>query len=90
MDKSLIIKVKDWLGPKGISFFRTVKLVKGSIDTAVLRTKGPIPAHPIHFREGMQVRNFLRSCPETANWTDHDYDDRWGAIVEEVIRRENG
>lgn len=43
----------------------------------------PIP-HPVHFREGMQVRNFLRTIfGET--WTAHDYDNRWAALIEEAI-----
>jgi len=44
----------------------------------------PIP-HPVHFREGMQVRNFLRTIfGET--WTAHDYDNRWAKLVEEAIK----
>ena len=43
----------------------------------------PIP-HPVHFREGMQVRNFLRTIFGDT-WTAHDYDDRWTELIEEAI-----
>lgn len=41
--------------------------------------------HSVHFREGMQVRNFLRTLPECSGWTAHDYDERWVGLVEEAI-----
>lgn len=54
------------------------------LTEAVLRAKGEwgigIP-HPVHFREGMAVRNFLRAQPECENWDAHDLDDTWCFIV---------
>lgn len=41
--------------------------------------------HPVHFREGMQVRNFLRTLSECKDWTSHDLDDRWEGLVERAI-----
>lgn len=40
----------------------------------------------VHFQEGMRIRNWLRRQPETATWTDHDYDDRWASLTEEAIK----
>lgn len=54
------------------------------LEEAILRAKGEwgsgIP-HPVHFREGMAVRNFLRSQPECECWDAHDLDDVWMLIV---------
>ena len=41
--------------------------------------------HPIHLREGMQVRNFLRTLSMCEGWTAHDFDDRWSGLVEMAI-----
>lgn len=46
---------------------------------------GAIP-YPVHFREGMAVRNALRRIPESMGWSANDYDDRWEAIALEAIR----
>ncbi|MFH1984965.1 MAG: hypothetical protein ABIL58_24245 [Pseudomonadota bacterium] len=37
--------------------------------------------HPVHLREGMQVRNFLRDTELFPKWDAHDYDNRWSSIV---------
>ena len=44
--------------------------------------------HPVHLREGISVRNWLRTQPETAGWTDHDYDDRWQDVVLRAINED--
>ncbi len=41
--------------------------------------------HVVHFREGMNIRNWLRRQSETELWTDHNYDDRWASLAEEAI-----
>lgn len=77
-------KIRDWLGEPGIKFFRQVRDEHGTLN-AVL-TDGPIP-HPVHFREGMQVRNKLRDLTNNS-WTAHEYDDRWEKIVLEAIKEQ--
>ena len=57
----LLQAVRDWLGEGGISFFQECLDEHGRVDPIL--GDGPIP-HPVHFREGMQVRNFLRTRPE--------------------------
>lgn len=44
--------------------------------------------HAVHFKEGMQVRNFLRKLPECKGWTAHDYDERWVGLVEVALEEE--
>lgn len=48
--------------------------------------RGPRPfPHPIHFREGMWIRNRLRDSGLCRDWSDHDLDNNWAEIVEKAI-----
>ncbi len=51
---------------------------------AIHRATGNGIPHPVHFREGMQVRNFLRKATDYS-WTDHEYDNKLTGLVEEAI-----
>ena len=51
----------------------------------IVRAQYPPIPHPVHFREGMWVRNRLREITNYA-WTDHEYDDRWAELIELVIK----
>ena len=79
-DNDLIQKVQKWLGKKGISFFLNIKEKYGRIDA--IWDEGGIP-HAVHFREGMQVRNFLR---DHVDWDAHQLDNTWVEIIEEAIK----
>jgi hypothetical protein len=48
--------------------------------------RGPrlIP-HPVHFREGMQIRNWLRESGLCKDWSDHDLDNNWHRVVNKII-----
>ena len=78
----LIEKTKTWLGKKGKKFFLSVKGKHGTLNACW--SEGDIP-HPVHFREGMQVRNFMRQSNMCDDWTDHDFDDNWMPLIEEVL-----
>jgi hypothetical protein len=54
----LYAKLLAWLGYDGVAFFQMCVDTYGGMTEAVW-SEGGIP-HAIHFREGMQVRNFLR------------------------------
>lgn len=58
---TILPRMREWLGDSGEQFFR------GLVDK-----HGEIPlcpdGHPLHLREGMQVRNWLRSQPECVHW----------------------
>lgn len=84
--QNLLNIVYEWLGSEGLKFFSDMKEDYGRVDPVYM--EGGIP-HPVHFREGMQVRNFLRKQPECKNWTDHQFDDRWADIIEQVIKMED-
>jgi hypothetical protein len=59
----LALKVRLWLGEEGKQFFTRVKNEHGTfnavwMDGAKSVHEGGIP-HPVHLREGMQLRNFI-------------------------------
>lgn len=78
-----VANVKKWLGEKGIDFFRGIKKKHGRIDAVWMEDGIP---HPVHFREGMQVRNQLRTIEECNDWNAHDLDDSWVGVIEEAIK----
>jgi hypothetical protein len=41
--------------------------------------------HPVHFREGMQIRNWLRESGLCEDWSDHDLDNNWDRVVNKII-----
>jgi hypothetical protein len=81
----LIKRTVAWLKPKGIKYFRGIKKKYGCINAVwVEGGKGGIP-HLVHFREGVQVRSFMRSTKLCKDWTDHDYDNNWIDLIEKAI-----
>lgn len=80
MDR-IVAEVRDWLGVEGRNFFRDVKSKYGTLIACW--DEGGMP-HPIHFREGMQVRNHLRLLTSNS-WTADEYDNLWVGIVEKAI-----
>ena len=84
---NIIEQTRRWLGKEGISFFRKILDEHGVINACwAERYKGITIPHPVHFREGMDVRNFLRTLPECECWTAHQLDDRWAKVIEKVIK----
>lgn len=80
----IVKQVREWLSPQLFSFFRHAYEKYGTL-CAVLMVEGTNIPHPIHFREGMAVRNKLRELTNGA-WTSHEYDERWEQIVLWAIR----
>lgn len=80
IDPKLKNKVKKWLGKSGITFFFNLKKKYGSVSPVYMENGIP---HPVHWREGMQVRNFLR---KHVNWDCHKLDNQWANIIEEAIK----
>jgi hypothetical protein len=87
MEDRLVEKLREWLGEEGVDYFREVKKMHGRIDAvfAVEYGEGKYFPYSVYFREGMQVRNFLRSCEETATWSHVDYEERWLGLVAKAI-----
>ena len=75
-------RFKEWLGPDGIQWFRSIKEKHGT----VLAVWGERLPHAVHFQEGMQVRNWMRQQPEFSDKLDgHWLDDNWAEFVEKVL-----
>ncbi len=84
--KRLVQEIRDWLGRGGKKFFKAIYSEHGTL-IVVLPTQ-PVP-HPVHFREGMQVRNKLRKLTN-GSWSAHDYDNMWEEIVLAAIGVQEG
>ena len=81
----LVSHVRKFLGNDGIAFFVNCKLEYDTVSPVIV--DGPIP-HPVHLREGMQVRNAMRKSELCSTWTDHDFDNNWAEVVNQVIKKE--
>lgn len=80
---------KNWLGESGIKYFRHLEGLKGTV-IPVLKlnaSKKGIPVYPVHLREGIAIRNWLRKHTElgkTLNST--ELDDCYVDILKEAIK----
>lgn len=82
-EEKLVKRVRKWLGKGGVSFFKSMREKHGSVSPIFMEDGIP---HPVHFREGMQVRNFLRKTGLCKGWGAHDYDNNWMEIIKKAIR----
>jgi len=82
---SLVGAVTGFLRGEGLAFFRECQEKHGTVSPVL--TEGKMP-WPVHLREGMQVRNFMRKRPECEGWTDHDFDNTWKQVVELAIKEQ--
>lgn len=71
-----------WLGEAGVDFFTELWTEHGHIPL-VIKTDVPGYAHPIHFREGMQIRNWMRSNTDIP---EEEMDDRWIEFTVEALQ----
>jgi hypothetical protein len=84
VSENIIQDIRNWLGEKGINFFRDLKAKYGRVDAIWM--EGGIP-HVVHFREGMQVRNKLRELTD-GDYDAIEYDEMWVEIIERAIQTE--
>lgn len=85
--EDMIESVRKFIGDDNVRWFAHVKGLKGSVNS-VLRlnaNKKFLPVHPIHLREGMQIRNHLRRHPDSKGWNDEDFDNAWVMIINHLI-----
>jgi len=81
--QDLVQQMKRWLGEAGLKFFGDLRKKYGESFGVAVWMEGDIP-HPVHFREGMQVRNKLRDLTN-GSWTAHEYDDNWATVIEKCL-----
>lgn len=89
--ESAASKLKDWLGKDGVRYFQLLDSFTGTVSPVLKLNMARkfMPAHPVHLREGMSVRNFLRELPECEGWDNHGHmmDDVWTTMVRKAIGR---
>lgn len=81
---------KNWLGESGIRYFRHLEGLKGTVVPVLKLNKeknAGVPVYPVHYREGMQIRNWLRENTELGKKLDSvELDDCYVSILEEAIK----
>ena len=84
---SLKQKLFEWLGEENLRYFKHLKGLTGTVSPVLKlnRERKMIPTHPVHLREGMQIRNWMRGQSECEEWGGHDFDDNWEKLVEATI-----
>jgi hypothetical protein len=78
----LVAATKEWLGDDGINHFKRIKTKYGCVNACWFDDGIP---HPVHFREGMEIRNFMRTSGYCDDWTSHDFDDNWVSLIDKII-----
>jgi hypothetical protein len=89
IEETLVEKLFIFLGEENLRYFKHLNGLTGTYSPVLklnVKRKG-IPVHPVHFREGMQIRNFMRSCPECSKWNGHDFDDNWIELVDLTVKK---
>lgn len=90
LNEKLYVKtLKIWLGEENVRYFKHLKGLKGSVFPVLklnMDKKG-LPGHPVHLREGMQIRNYLRTkFPELSEMAGDILDDYTVELMEKVIK----
>ena len=86
MTDLVVLECKKWLGEDGVRYFKHLKGLTGEYSPLLTlndKRKG-FPFHSVHFNEGMQIRNWMRTQSEFENYTAHDFDDNWMILIEKV------
>lgn len=83
----LVDRFYEWIGKENLKWFRHLRGLTGTY-APVLRLnhkrKG-MPCYPVHLREGMQIRNWMRQQKECVGFDAHSYDNNWVKLVEITI-----
>ena len=85
-------RFKEFLGEDGINFFTEIYDEHGKLNVCL--TDGDIP-YPVHFRAGMQVRNWMRGQEEYKNLLEKEqageeqFDDIWEGFVIDALELKN-
>ena len=90
IQENIVDSIIDFLGEENLRWFKHLKGLTGTYAPVLkLNVKRKfIPTHPVHFREGMQIRNHLRSLPECSEWSDHDFDNHWTSVIDIAVKKQ--
>lgn len=90
--------VREFLGADGRRFFNACYRLTGGVNPVLTQEqlakinneevvfKNPKVPHPVHWREGMQVRNHMRTLPWLKDFGDHEFYDTWAEVVKKAVR----
>ena len=86
----LVPAMTEWLTPKGLEHLRKIRDTNDGRLNVVLTVQG-FP-HPVHFREGMQIRNKMRELMKVPEGIlpEHFYDDNWEQMVHLCLEAADG
>lgn len=92
ISEGLIDAMRKYLGKEGKEFFVECLTEFGEVSPVIPpnhKLGWPSIPKAVHFREGMDVRNFLRTQRECWNWPHHDLDNLWAVVVEKAIQEKS-
>lgn len=90
LEEQIVEELYKFLGKEGVDFFKQVKDEFG-IVSAVLPRGHKLNPHKnfapfaIHFNEGMQIRNYIRSKFPDEKFDSIELDDNWAKWVESAL-----
>lgn len=90
LEKEIVEELYRYLGVAGLDFFQKVKSEFGNVSAVlprghVLNPYGNFAPFPIHFNEGMQIRNFVRTKFTDEKFDSEQLDNNWGKWVEAAL-----
>jgi hypothetical protein len=83
--RKALSQIRNYLGSDGIRFFSHLKGLTGTVSPVLRlnpRRKGGLTSHPVHLREGRDIRNYMRGLSEFSGF---DYDEVWAEVVDLAI-----
>ncbi len=83
ISEELITYIMENMTVHGLMFFVGILDTYGTLNAVIPGN----PPHPVHFRDGMHVRNMMRQSGLCDDWTAHEFDDNWEEVIILVIKR---
>jgi hypothetical protein len=86
-DPDFIGYLLEWLGYDGVAFFMLMLEHFEELAPVIPTTDGP--PHPVHFREGMAVRNAMREIHKkmgVGTYSAHFYDNHWQGAIQAALK----
>lgn len=71
-------KLRELMGREFLDGFRHYLVEHGRLDPLLFNKRTP---HPVHFMEGMIIRNKMRKISACSGWTEHQLNSCWKEAV---------
>lgn len=90
-EQDIINLTRQWLGNRGIEFFKDIKDMHGTLDAVWMEkveSDDIIQFLPrsIYGQEGKSLRRFLNTIPMGDKWVDQHFETKWEWLIEESIK----